>query len=91
MITIKFRLDALKELLLLLCLEVLLGASLGLLKVEAPALWFAMGSVPMVLWVSYRLQRIGELELARMLRLFLIAFVGGAIGANLSYVFSMSI
>lgn len=87
MMAIQLRFDVARELLLLLCLLVLLGSSLGLLRVDFPGLWFALGSVPVVLWVSYRLQRIGELDLARLMRLALAAFAGGVVGANIRFLF----
>lgn len=83
----RVRFEAVRELLLLACGLVLLGSGLGLLRVDFPGLWFALGCVPAVVWSSYRLQGVGEGELARMLRFALAAFVGGVIGANIRWAF----
>jgi prolipoprotein diacylglyceryltransferase len=87
MMAIRLNVEAVRELLLLVCVLVMIGAGLGLLQVDYPGLWLALGCVPAVVVSSYRLEGVGERELARMLRFTLAAFVGGVIGANIRWVF----
>lgn len=83
MMAIRLRVEAVRELLLLVCFLVVFGAGLWLLQVDYPGLWFALGCVSAVVVSSYRLEGVGERELARMLRLSLAAFVDRCMSANI--------